>query len=372
MFARKGGGRASVVADAGAAAGRIYFGVACLFVAGARGAFRARSSAAELRASCARLRPLRRAASPLRIETAMAAEPVPELRRAAGRGVEPVPASVKYLLLGSVEYGVLHPTVAMGKAKEAAMTALRIDPALAEAHASLAYVRVFDWDWAEAESEYRRAIELNPSYATAHHWYALFLTAMKRPEEALTEIKRAHELDPLSLPINVGVGFYYHLTRQYKRAIEEYRRAIEMDPDFGMAHFGLAMSCVQNFMYDEAVEEYRAAMGISGASPLMRAGIGHAYAMSGRRDRARKILKELSENFGDGAAPGAAEQQYVSAYGLAALCAALGDKSAAFEWLRRACDTRSEGLFWLQVDPALDSLRADPRFANILRCVRLL
>ena len=196
---------------------------------------------------------------------------------------------------------------------------------------------------------------------------------MKRPEEALAEIKRAQELDPLSLPINVGVGFYYHLTRQYGRAIEEYRRAIEMDPGFGMAHFGLAMTYVQNFMCDEAVAEYRAAM-VSGTSSLMRAGIGHAYAMSGRKDKARKILKELCEPLVEGDAPDepSAEQQYISAYGLAAICAALDDKDAAFRWLRRACDTRSEGLFWLQVDPALDSLRADRRFADILRCVRLL
>lgn len=278
-----------------------------------------------------------------------------------------------YLLLGSVEYGALDPTVATEKAKRNAMLALNIDPALAAAHASLAYVRVYNWDWEEAEKEYRRAIELNPSYATAHHWYALYLTAMKRPEEALAEIKLAHELDPLSLPINMGVGLHYYLTRQYDKAITEYRKAIELDPNFCMAHFGLAMAYVQNFMHEEAIAKYQTAFDISGGSPLMSAGLGHVYAMSGRRDKARKILRELSEQLQRPApADAVIAQQYVSPYYLAAINAGLGDKSAAFQWLRQACEMRSEGLFWLQVDPILDNLRADARFADILRRVRLL
>jgi TolB-like protein/Tfp pilus assembly protein PilF len=270
-----------------------------------------------------------------------------------------------YLLLGSVEYGALNPTEAMQKAKHAATTALRLDSALAEARASLAYVKIFDWDWDGAETEYRQAIELNPSYATAYHWYALFLTAMGRREEALAMIERACKLDPLSLPINVGVGLHFYLARRYGRAIEEYSKTLELDPNFYMAHFGLAMAYEQNGMFVEAIEAYGRAIELSGGSPLMRAGIGHAYAMSGQKREAQRVLDELRKMNEQ------TEQKHLLPYFLAAIYAGLGEKDEAFRSLETACQTRSEGLMWIKVDPALDNLRSDPRFENILRRVRL-
>lgn len=270
-----------------------------------------------------------------------------------------------YLLLGSVEYGSLDPGDAMEKARLAATAAFGRDGALAEAHASLAYVRIFDWDWSEAEREYRRAIELNPSYATAYHWYGLYLTAMGRSEEGLVNLRRAHELDPLSLPINVGVGLHYYLTRRHDRAIEEYRKAIELEPNFYMAHFGLGMAHVQNQMFEEAIAAYRRAIDLSGGSPLMHAGLGQAYAVAGRTDEARKVLDELCE------ANGKPDQRRVSPYFMAAIYAGLGERERAFQHLFAACETRSEGLFWLKVDPSLDSLRSDSRFGDVLRFVRL-
>jgi DNA-binding winged helix-turn-helix (wHTH) protein/tetratricopeptide (TPR) repeat protein len=270
-----------------------------------------------------------------------------------------------YLLLGSVEYGALDPVEATEKARQSATAAFGLDASLAEAHASLAYVRIFDWDWAEAEREYQRAIELNPSYATAYHWYGLYLTAMGRPEEGFANLRRARELDPLSLPINVGVGFYYYLMRRYAEAVAEYRKTLEMEPNFYMTYFGLGMALTQDRMYDGAIAAYRKAIELSGGSPLMRAGLGHAYAAAGRGEEARAILGEL------GPGGGGPDQKSISPYFMAAIHAGLSEHDEAFRKLQEACRTRSEGLFWLKVDPVLDSLRADPRFADILRFVGL-
>ena len=267
-----------------------------------------------------------------------------------------------YALLGAVEYAALPPAEAMRLAREATLRALEIDDTLAEAHASLAYVRIFDWDWAEAEREYRRSIELNPSYATAHHWYAHYLTAMGRQTEAIVEITRARELDPLSLPINAGMGWHYYLTRQYDEAIREYRKTLELDENFYMAHFLLGMACEQVSKYEEALASYDRAIKLSGGSPAMIAAPGHAYAVLGRRDDAARVLDKLHA---------VSARRFLSPYHVAVIHAALGETDQAFDWLGRACDVQSEALIWLAVDPMLDSLRTDPRFAALMSCIGL-
>ncbi len=267
-----------------------------------------------------------------------------------------------HLLMGSVEYGALHPKEALQSAKIATLEALRLDGTLAEAHASLGYVRLFDWDWSEAEKEYRRAVELNPNYATAHHWYALYLTAMGRHAEAVAEIKRAQGLDPLSLPIGVGVGWHFFLTRQYDRAIAEYQGALEMEPNFYMARLWLGLAYAHKGMFAEALAEYLKATELSGGSPLTLAAQAHTYALLGERKRARGLLKELQK---------LSEERYVSPYYIAAVHTALGERDEAFAWLDLAYENRSEGMVWLKVDPTLDSLRSSPRFADLMRGVRL-
>jgi len=267
-----------------------------------------------------------------------------------------------YALLGAIEYSALPPHEAMQKAREAALRALAIDDTLAEAHASLAYVRIYDWNWTEAEKEYRRSIELNPNYATAHHWYGHFLTAMGRQTEAIVELMRARELDPLSLPINAGMGWHYYLTRQYDLAIAEYRKTLEMEPNFYMARFLLGMAYEQVAHYEDAIGQYQKAIALTGGGPVMIAGTAHAHAMLGRTDEARRLLAELQES---------SQQHYVSPYYIAFIHTGLGDKEQAFAWLRRACDTQSEGLTWLAVDPFLDSLRTDPQFTEIMGRVGL-
>lgn len=267
-----------------------------------------------------------------------------------------------YALLGAVEYGALPPSEAMQKGRAAAVRALQLDDALAEAHASLGYIKIFYWDWQEAEKEYRRAIELNPNYSTAHHWYGHYLTAMGRFDEALVELQRAQELDPLSLAISAGMGWHFYLTRQNKRAIGEYRKTLEMDPNFYMARFLLGLAYEQEAMYEEALAEYQLAGQLSGGSLAMRAAPAHAYAMLGRRDEAERVLAEIQR---------LSNHSYVSPYHVASIYTALGSLEQAFDWLRRACDNRSEGLLWLAVDPILDSLRNDPQFTDIKRRVGL-
>lgn len=267
-----------------------------------------------------------------------------------------------YALLGAVEYAALSPGEAMQQAREATLKALSIDDALAEAHASLAYVRIFDWNWPEAEREYRRSIELNPSYATAHHWYAHYLTAMGRQAEAVAEMQIARELDPLSLPVNAGMGWHYYLTRQYDEAIREYHKTLELNENFYMAHFLLGMALEQVGRYDEALAAYRRAITLSGSSPAMLAAPGHAYALLGRADEARRVLASLHA---------LSARQFVSPYHIAVIHAALGETDQAFDWLARACDAQSEALIWFALDPMLDALRPDPRFHTIIARIGL-
>jgi TolB-like protein/Tfp pilus assembly protein PilF len=267
-----------------------------------------------------------------------------------------------YLLRGSVEYSDLDPQEARRRARAATLNALRIDDSLAEAHASLAYVKMFDWHWSDAREEFERAVALNPAYATAHHWYALYLMAMDRPDEALMEIEQAMEIDPLSLPINAGLAWYFYLTRQYEQAVEECGRTLEMDSNFYMAHFLRGLSFTQMSKHEEALSEYQKGSRLSGGTPLMLAAQGHVYALLKKGETAQRILDELFQ---------LSKEKYVSPYYIAVIYAGLSEMDRAFEWLLSACVTHSEGLTWLKVDPTIDALRADYRFSELTRHVGL-
>jgi serine/threonine protein kinase/Tfp pilus assembly protein PilF len=264
-----------------------------------------------------------------------------------------------YDLLGGLLY--LPPKEALTRGKAAVVKALEIDDTLAEAHTMLASIRAtYDWDWVGAEREYQRAIELNPSYATAHQRYSLHLMNMGRTEESLAEIKRALELDPVSLSINTSLGWRLHFARRYEQAIEQYRKTLEMDSTFGPAHFYLGQAYEQKGMYEEAIAEFHKAINFSRGQAV--AALGHAYAMSGKRREARKVLYELEEQ---------SKRRYISPYGMALIYTGLGEKDQAFAWLQRACEDHSFGLNHLKVEPSLDSLRSDSRFRDLLRCVGL-
>jgi serine/threonine protein kinase/TolB-like protein/Tfp pilus assembly protein PilF len=256
----------------------------------------------------------------------------------------------------------LPPREAMPKARAAAMRALQIDEELAEAHASLALVLAFyDWDWAGAEREYKRAIELNPGYASAHHWFGWYLALMGRLEESTRELMQAQELDPLSLEINADLGLSFFLGRQYDEAIEQFLKAIEMDRSFIWGRFFLAWAYEQKGLLRQAIAEYRELAQLD-ETPVIRASLGHALALAGEREAAQRILDQLTAD---------AESRHVSPYDFTILHAGLGQTDDAFECLEKAYESRSEALVWLKVDPRLDGLRTDPRFQDLLARVGL-
>jgi adenylate cyclase len=251
---------------------------------------------------------------------------------------------------------------AMPKARAAAEQALMMDEELAEAHASLGLVKAFyEWDWAGAESEYRRAIELNPGYASAHHWYGWYLALMGRLTEAIAEVRQASDLDPLSLEINSDLGLSFFFARQYERAIEQFEKALEMDPNAIWARFFMGWARGQKGDYAEAIEEYKRVAQLDD-SPLIMAALGHTYVLAGRRDEALGILEEMKR---------LALSRHVSSYNFAIIHAALGEKDEAFDWLEKSYGAREEALVWLKVDPRLDTIRTNPRFIDLQRRVGL-
>ena len=263
-----------------------------------------------------------------------------------------------YTGLGYLSY--LAPKDAFPQARAAAERALALDSTLAEPHASLAYVRLYyDWNWAEAEREFQRALALNPNYATGHHWYSVYLTAMGRPREALAEIKRAQELDPLSLVINTDIGFEAYYSRHYDEAIQQLRTVLAANPNFPLAHLWLGRTYQQKRMYQEAIIEYKQA----GTDwPVTMAAIGNIYGRSNQRREALKMLDELKE---------LSKRKYVTSYGVALVYAGLGESDQALVWLNKGYEERTHWLVWLKLDPRWDGLSSDPRFTELLRRVGL-
>jgi TolB-like protein/DNA-binding winged helix-turn-helix (wHTH) protein/Flp pilus assembly protein TadD len=255
-------------------------------------------------------------------------------------------------------YGYMAPSETFPYAKAAVRKALALDDSLAEAHTSLAFVTLYyDRDWANAEREFRRAIELNPNYANGHHWYAEFLSLEGRHREAIAESEHARELDPLSNIINTWVGARYFFARQYDKAIEQYRNSLEMDPGFVPAHLVLGHALEQKHMYREAIAELERAVSLSGGSPIYIASLAHAYGVAGRRDQARKLFDDLWH---------LSKQRFVSSYDLALVSLGTGETDRAFALLACAVEERSPRVAFLGVDPRFDALRSDTRFKQLM------
>ena len=268
-----------------------------------------------------------------------------------------------YTLTGSYGYSIMSPKEAMPKAEAAVKKALEIDDSLAEAHASLGYIKfTYDWDWSGAEQEFRRAINLNPQYDTAHHWYSHLLAAMGRSDEAMDEARRALQLSPSDAVINEHMGWTCLMARDYDHAIQNARKALELDPNLVLAHRVLAQAYMYKGMYDEAGAEFQKGVELSHNDPVARAFLARFYAVSGRRDDALKIVAGLEK---------LSTKQYVSPSDLAAVYAALNDKDKAFEWLHQAYANRCSFLPYLKVDRAYDPLRSDPRFTELLKQMNL-
>ena len=264
-----------------------------------------------------------------------------------------------YALQGSLLYMVSAPQDVMPKSKAAAQRALEIDSNLGEAYTTRAYVEtLYDWDWARSEEDFKRAIALKPNYAQAHLWYAMHLAALGRHSESIAEVKRAQELDPLSLIMNTSVGLMLYFANQYDEAIEQFRKVLELDPDFFVARWELGLVYEVKGMYEEARSEFQKARALSPGNPSILESLAEVDALSGRRTELREILRQLDQ---------LSKHEFVSPYALALLNVALGAKDQAFESLEKAYDRRDNNLIFLNVDPALRTLRSDARFQRLLQ-----
>jgi len=264
-----------------------------------------------------------------------------------------------FALMGGAAFEMLPPREAMPRAKAAALRALNIDPSLVEARTTLAFVRrLYDWDWTEAELDFRKACALNGAYPTARHWLALLLCEAGRFADAADEMARGHELDPLSLAISADMGWVQYFARDYDAAIQRYRATLEIDPDFPWARFLLGLALGQTGQFGPAITELEAAYEGSGRATKMLAAIGHYAGLGGDTERARAVLAELEQ---------IASQRYVSSYCTGLVHIGVADHDRAFASFDRACEERAGYLVYLNVDPAVDPIRNDPRFAEILR-----
>jgi serine/threonine protein kinase/tetratricopeptide (TPR) repeat protein len=260
------------------------------------------------------------------------------------------------------DFNVLPAKEVLPKVKAAAGKALELDPTLAEAHTSLAWAQFHDWDWAGAESEFKRAIALNLSYATAHSWYAEYLMALSRFDEALTEMNRAHELDPLSQVTNLAPGLRQYYSKQYQPAINVFQKTVASDALFVPAHVYLGRAYEQAGVNRDAIAEFRKALDLSEGDTNELAALGHAYAVSHQESEARKILQQLTDR---------AQQTYVQPTWVAVIHIGLGENDQAFDWLQRAYEDRSAWLVNLKIDPFFDPVRSDQKFTDLVRRVGL-
>jgi TolB-like protein/DNA-binding winged helix-turn-helix (wHTH) protein/Tfp pilus assembly protein PilF len=255
------------------------------------------------------------------------------------------------------------PAEAFSRAEAAATKALELDDTLADAHASLAIAKfLYDRDWAVAETEFKRALKLNPNYANAHMSYAQSLLWMQRPDEAVDEARRARELDPLSLVINANLGFILGVTRHYDLGIEQIRKTLDMDPNFALAHYRLGQIFILRGMPKEAIPELERAVVLSGGSPRATAELALAHAQMGNKKQALKLLDDLKQH---------SKQRYVSPFNLALIYSAVGDRNQALGWLEKANQERSPSLLVLNSSPAFKDLRSEPRFIELVRDVGL-
>ena len=264
-----------------------------------------------------------------------------------------------YTMLAAGEYAVQPSSEAVPKAKAAVTRALQLDNNVAEAHATLGFLDwSFDWDWQGAETEYKQAIELNPSYSTAHQWFAIYLVEIGRFDEAVAEIRKAEALDPLSLIISTDVGWILYNARRYDEAIRQLAKPLELDPRFASAHWTLGLAYDALLMTQQAIAEFKKAVYLSGGSPVCLAALAHAYATAGKRNEALQILNELESR---------PKGNYVLPDGPAYVYAALGDHDRALKWLEQAYSQHTDVMPLLKVEPRLDPLRSDPRFLELLQ-----
>lgn len=268
-----------------------------------------------------------------------------------------------FALLGAYDYGALPPKAAFAQARASAERALAIDPNSAEAHNALGAVLFnYEWNWAEAEAEFKQAIRLSPGYALAHHWYSLLLHCAGRPREALHAIMRAREVDPLSPVIGTAEARHHYLARRFDAALAANRRTVEADSTFVTARVSLGLTLAARGDYLAAVEQYQIAGRLLGMrAPLIDALIANAYGRATMRDRALPYVRNLEQE---------SRRRYVPAEYLTVAYIGIGDHDSAFAALDRAFVNRSAGIAYVEIEPLVDPLKNDPRYARYVRKIR--
>ena len=266
-----------------------------------------------------------------------------------------------YALSGDWEYGILSPQDALPRARAAATKALALDDNLSEAHTSLAFILdLYDWGWASAEKEYKRALALNPGYATAHHWYAWHLIVMGRNGDGIAELKKAESLDPFSLIISADLADALCIAHLYDDSVQQSQKALEMDPHFAVAHYQLGQALEQTHKHDEAIAEFRRAIELSGGNTTFESNLANAYAVAGRKEEAMKIVKDLERRQSQDSSTDAS---------IALIYVGLGDNDQAMVWLNKAYQARFNPSILMR--PVFDPLRSDPRFQDLLHRIGL-
>jgi eukaryotic-like serine/threonine-protein kinase len=246
------------------------------------------------------------------------------------------------------------PREAYPKAKAAATKALELDETLGEAHCTLGFFRLlYDWDFAAAEAEFKRAIELSPKFANAWDGYGFYFKATGQSEASIRACQRAQELEPLSLFITLSLAWAYYFARQYDRSMEQGNKALDMDPNFGFAYWHRGMAFIQKKRFGEAIAALRKAISLSGPATTFISYLGYANARLGKSREARQMIAQLER---------VSKRQYVSSYFIAIIYMGLGDLDRTFEWLEKAYEERSGFMAFINVEPMLDALRGDPRF----------
>jgi tetratricopeptide (TPR) repeat protein len=242
-----------------------------------------------------------------------------------------------------------------------ALKALELDRSLAEPHIDLAYVSFLNYDWAGAESEFKKGLELSPGNAVAHRWYAVYLFKVGRLQEALAESVTSQQLDPVSPYMLDGTARSLYMLRRYDEAIEQFKETLALDSQHGRAHLGLGLTYMQKHMYPDAIAEFQVAREQMRNSPAPAGDLAYAYAVSGNVSEAQRILNEFLGQAARGTFP---PEPIADVY------IGLGDKDRAFEWLNKAINAQDVNLY-LKADPIYDPLRSDPRFAQLLDRARL-
>jgi class 3 adenylate cyclase/TolB-like protein/Flp pilus assembly protein TadD len=264
-----------------------------------------------------------------------------------------------YTLAGNAGYGSLPRAQAIAAAKKFAGKAIALDESQAEAHASLAYVKFrIDWDWAGADQEFQRALQLKPGYARAHEWYALYLLIMERFDDAMKEMMRAQELDPLSASVNTGIGRIYHFEYKTEEAVAQFKKTLELDPEYAEAYFGLGMTYTVARRYDEAITVMKKAIQLSGNRLVMVSMLGFTEGLAGRKEQTRRIIRNLHA---------LDQKSHVSPYYFGILEMGLGKMDAAYEYFEKAYKERDGILIFLAADPIAEASWNDPRFGAIVK-----